>query len=269
MKTGDTGYEVTALQRQLNSAGFNITADGWFGKATEAAVIAFQRQVGLVADGGVGPRTQAALDQKKVDRKHLRESDIASAASRLDVDIASIKAISEVESGGSGFIAAGQPVILYERHVAFRLFSESGGDLEAADQLAARYPNLINPKRGGYTGGAAEWSRLRNARQILPPGIPDEACSWGRFQIMGYHWKRLAYPSIDAFVAEMTESEGLQLDALIRFIEADPTLLKALRARKWADFAKGYNGAAYRENAYDQKLATAYARYQRQQENQP
>ena len=47
----------------------------------------------------------------------LRESDLIAAADRLDVPLASIKAVNEVESSGRGFLADGRPVILFERHV--------------------------------------------------------------------------------------------------------------------------------------------------------
>lgn len=59
----------------------------------------------------------------------------------------------------------------------------------------------------------------------------------------------------------MDISEGEQLKALVKFIEADPVLHKALKARKWAEFAKRYNGPAYKENDYDIKLARAYQQF--------
>ncbi|NBT89135.1 MAG: DUF3380 domain-containing protein, partial [Flavobacteriaceae bacterium] len=34
-----------------------------------------------------------------------------------------------------------------------------------------------------------------------------------------------------------------------------------LKAKDWAGFAKGYNGPAYAKNAYDTKLAGAYANF--------
>lgn len=59
----DHKREVKALQRMLFDAGFNPGAiDGFFGNGTQAAVIAFQRSNGLLADGIVGPRTRAALE---------------------------------------------------------------------------------------------------------------------------------------------------------------------------------------------------------------
>jgi peptidoglycan L-alanyl-D-glutamate endopeptidase CwlK len=54
--------DVTALQLALQAAGFSPGAiDGSFGPGTEAAVLAFQRNEGLAADGIVGPNTATAL----------------------------------------------------------------------------------------------------------------------------------------------------------------------------------------------------------------
>lgn len=62
LKEGATGPEVIKLQERLKELGFDPgSADGEFGPGTEAAVMAFQRNAGLLPDGIVGPRTQAAL----------------------------------------------------------------------------------------------------------------------------------------------------------------------------------------------------------------
>lgn len=54
--------DVHRLQRALIRAGFDLDDDGLFGRGTEAAVKEFQRDNGLVADGIVGPKTWAAVD---------------------------------------------------------------------------------------------------------------------------------------------------------------------------------------------------------------
>lgn len=260
MRKGDIGAPVTQLQRQLITAGCKLTADGVFGDATEAALIDFQRRTGLVADGIAGPKTLVALASRDRDPKHLAERDLEQAAERLGVPVAAIKAVNEVETSGRGYLDDGRPVILFERHVLYRLLEERGID---PAPLAARYPNVINAQRCGYAGGVAEWLRLASACQTLPghPGLPEQACSWGQYQIMGYHWQRLGYESVEAFVAAMRQGEAQQLDAFVRFVKADPELLKALKGKKWTAFAKAYNGPAYRENLYDVKLARAYERY--------
>lgn len=260
MHSETIGSEVAQLQRLLIDAGIKVSADGWYGPETEAAVKQFQQRAGLVADGIAGPKTLATLRNRERDSRLLSEADLERAATRLGVPLAAIKAVNTVESNGRGFLDDGRPVILYERHVAYRLMAEIGAE---ADALAARYPNIINKARGGYAGGSAEWSRLATARQVLDQhfGIPEESCSWGQFQIMGYHWRDLGYTSIGEFVDAMSKSEAEQLDAFCRFIEAAPALLKALKTRKWADFARIYNGPAYKENLYDVKLARAFERY--------
>lgn len=57
-----SGPDVTQLQQALLAHGFDPGAiDGEYGGGTEAAVMAFQKSEGLLADGIAGPRTQAAL----------------------------------------------------------------------------------------------------------------------------------------------------------------------------------------------------------------
>ncbi len=59
---GSSGPEVEALQTKLQELGFSPgRIDGRFGPATRAAVLAFQKSAGLLADGVAGPRTQGAL----------------------------------------------------------------------------------------------------------------------------------------------------------------------------------------------------------------
>jgi peptidoglycan L-alanyl-D-glutamate endopeptidase CwlK len=62
LKVGMLGDAVQQLQKALKDHGFDPgTIDQQFGTGTEAAVIAFQKSAGLLADGIAGPRTLWAL----------------------------------------------------------------------------------------------------------------------------------------------------------------------------------------------------------------
>ena len=55
---GSRGQEVRAIQQKLKSLGFyGGSADGIFGAQTRKAVVAFQKSVGITADGIAGPKT--------------------------------------------------------------------------------------------------------------------------------------------------------------------------------------------------------------------
>lgn len=65
LRRGDKGEYVTLAQTMLANRGYDLGScgvDGDFGRATEAAVKAFQMDHGLTADGVIGPKTWAALD---------------------------------------------------------------------------------------------------------------------------------------------------------------------------------------------------------------
>lgn len=65
LKEGDASPDVRKLQKRLQERGFNPgSIDGHFGPGTEAALMAFQKSEGLLADGVAGPKTIAALGFK-------------------------------------------------------------------------------------------------------------------------------------------------------------------------------------------------------------
>ena len=267
LRHGDRSQAVRVLQKNLNNHGAKLIIDGDYGDVTEAAVRAYQLKVGLVADGIAGSKTQTMLAGNDC-QQLLKNVDLVNAAQRLDVPLASVYAVNEVESKGKGFLDNGKPVILFERHIMYRQLSkvrQEGDDpaelKQHADQLAATNPAIVNPKAGGYAGGTAEHQRLATAR-LIDNTAALESASWGAFQIMGFHWQRLGYASVQDFVTSMSASETQQFDAFVRFIETDPTLHKALKARKWAEFAKLYNGPDYQRNLYDIKLQRAYERHE-------
>lgn len=62
LRSGASGERVKSLQTQLQAAGlYSGAIDGKFGSATENAVRAFQRKLGLKVDGVAGTKTLAAL----------------------------------------------------------------------------------------------------------------------------------------------------------------------------------------------------------------
>lgn len=259
LKKGDTGSAVRDLQRRLNDLGYNITVDSWFGDQTYQAVIDFQKKNNITAIGEVGPRTNALLFGQ-VDKTALQTSDLVSAAKLLGVPVAAVATIAQVESSGHGFDATGRPVILFERHQFYRQLISNGTPEAKANELAERMPNIVNQKRGGYIGGAGEFGRFASASQIDETSA-IESCSWGMFQIMGYHWARLGYIDAQDFKLHMQESEGEQLQAFCKFVLTDKKLHKAVMDSNWPVVAEIYNGPAYKENHYDVKLARAFEQF--------
>lgn len=185
--------------------------------------------------------------------KSLTLTDYQNAANQLGVPVAAVKAVTEVESLGAGFLNDGRPKILFERHVFRKRLIEKGVSVQNTPT------DIVNAAAGGYQGGVKEHDRLERAAKIDRDAALESA-SWGMFQIMGYHWKTLGYPTLQAFINVMYKDEASQLDAFVRFVKADNRLLRALKSQDWATFARIYNGPNYAANKYDTKLAAAFKR---------
>jgi N-acetylmuramidase len=188
----------------------------------------------------------------------LTAADFARAAKNLNVEIATIRAVAEVEAAGAGFLPDGRPAILYEAHIFHK--HTKGAHAVAKDR---RGVSLSSPRwnRSLYgASGAAQHNRYEDAR-ALNPDAANKACSWGTFQILGENHKICGFETSQEFVDAMwTGGASAHLDAFVNFIQANK-LDGALRAKNWAAFARGYNGPAYAQNAYDKKMAAAYARW--------
>lgn len=140
LKLGNRGTEVKALQDSLNKIGFTLVADGIFGKATENAVKTVQAGAGLVIDGIVGPKTSYAIrNAGDAHQDHLTESDLIDAANDLGVDLASVKAVNQVESRGTGFTKSGKIKTLFERHIMYKKLMAKFGQARA-NAMGHMYP---------------------------------------------------------------------------------------------------------------------------------
>lgn len=193
-------------------------------------------------------------------KPRLTEADKIAAAKRLGIKLSALKAVCDIESRGNGFLDDGRPVILFERHVMYRQLKKQG--IKADDFLYAQ-SDIVNRYAGGYKGGKAEWERFRTA-SLIHQQSAIESTSWGLFQIMGFHWQLLGYPTALSFTFDMEYNEFRQLHAFCTFIIKNPAMHKALKELRFAEFAKLYNGVDYQKNNYDIKLATAFAKYEKQ-----
>lgn len=195
----------------------------------------------------------------------LQPIDYADFARLHGLEVATVRAVCEVEAAGSGFLEDGRPKILFEGHVFWKQLKKYGVD-PAPYAAQDRYGSVLYARwtRKHYKGGAGEYDRLALARKIHEDAALCSA-SWGLFQIMGYHYDRLGYESVREFVRLHEESARGHLEAFGRFLEAY-NLDGLLRRNEWARFAERYNGPGYRENRYDVKLADAYRKFKQQEE---
>ena len=91
--------------------------------------------------------------------KLLTEQNFKDAATGLDIEVAAIKAVAEVESRGDGFLPDGRPKILFEAHI----FSKYTGH-----KYDASHPHISAPKwdKSLYKGGEKEYDRLEEAKTL-------------------------------------------------------------------------------------------------------
>jgi len=263
------GNDVFVLEELLTELGYPVVVSTYFGKDSDAAVKDFQLKNNLVVDGIVGPKSWSKLiaaqeTLTQFNNKFLSEEDLQKFADLYNLELAVVKAVNEVESNGKGFLLDGRPRILFEGHVFWRQLKSRGESPEAL--ISERSKNVLYASwtKKHYEGGRQEYDRLEKAAGLSDADAVHDAAyasaSWGAFQIMGFHYKSLGYSSVDAFVSEMYTHERAHLEAFGLFCKVN-NLMRHLKSKNWALFARGYNGPGYKKNKYHTKLEAAYTKY--------
>ena len=183
---------------------------------------------------------------------HLTESDFLLVAEELDVEVAAIKAVVEIEAGSAmkGFWGPGIPVINFDRTMYLKYRSK------VSSQEGAKGEKVPE----GLTGYALkEYTQLIEARKTNAMGA-NMGTFWGMFQIGGFNYKICGCESVDEFVRRISYSELEQLQLFALFI-TNTGMVESLRKKDWSGFARKYNGKSYAKRGYHTKLAKAYAKY--------
>jgi hypothetical protein len=180
----------------------------------------------------------------------LTREDFIDDANLIGCDVEAVMAVAAVESRGGGFDPEGFPKTLFEGHWFYRL---------TKGKFAESHPTLCFPNWDRRFYGKTwqeEKARLAEAASLDRTAAMMSA-SWGMFQIMGFNHAKCGYKTVQQFVNAMCRDENAQLEAFTQFI-INSGLADELRDRRWADFARLYNGPGYQANKYDLKLAKAY-----------
>ena len=254
LQKGAEGAKVRELQQLLNIKGYLVEIDGVFGKRTLNQLVNFQKQNGLTVDGIAGPAT---IKKLKSDKRSLKDDDFQRAAAELGVDIATIKAVTQVESAGSGYSADGKIKILFEGHIFWKQLDEIYGN--AAVKQHDDTADILHEKWTKKYYNKNQWERLEKAVKINEEAALKSA-SYGMFQIMGFNHQLCGFPDVKTFIDFNKQSEGNQLLCFVRYC-LNRGLHTHLINKDWAAFARKYNGTGYKKNKYDTKLAAAYKKF--------
>ena len=195
--------------------------------------------------------------------ERLTEEDYKEVSEELGVDIASIKAVVEIEAGSSqqGFWAEDKPLINFDLSMFRKMARRNGIRLGKYGKSHAVV--FARPNRAKYgSQQAAQQARL-DAAMTIDSLTAIQGTFWGMFQIGGFNWKKCGAESATEFMRRMAVSEREQLELFAAFIR-NSGLLPALKRRDWRAFARGYNGPSYASRGYHKRLARSYAKHSRE-----
>ena len=192
-----------------------------------------------------------ALAKDKSEQR-LTEKDYIEVAKRLDVEVAAIKAVVEIETGRThkGFWEKGKPLVNFDYSVLKKFAPKRKVKLSECDSKLSK-----------IKGSKQQHEQARvDAICSINEALGYESAFWGMFQIGGFNWKLCKTKDIHEFMDLMSRSERDQLELFANFIESTK-LVKYLKAKNWAGFASRYNGPSYESRGYHTRMAKAYEKY--------
>lgn len=204
-------------------------------------------------DGGAFARLRAAGFKSTAVR--LADVDLPRIGALIGVGEDELHAVIDVESSGSGFDKLGRPKMLFEPHVFWRHLG-AGAKRDRAASLGIAYAKW---KPGNYPSDS--YPRLAQAMDIDVEAALKSA-SWGLTQILGENHVELGFLKAADMVVAFCAGEAAHLAGTVALIRSKG-LAGKLKAHDWPAVARGWNGPGYAANRYDDKLAAAFAKWNR------
>jgi peptidoglycan hydrolase-like protein with peptidoglycan-binding domain len=242
LKVGSKSDTVRAVQGILSQLGYRairelpgsnalvgepLDQDGVFGPQTEAVVMDFQRDEGVLVDGVVGPRTMAALEAAFARRQVELYSPGVDAASVLDKESAAAAGVLE------GTMPAGR--IGFLRVAADRVpgFEEGYDALQLRADIAERYEAVrkeVNAQGASLTSSGG----IRSLTAVVSEGRSATSLHYLGRALDLYLYSGMVDPAKDPYVIEMPEAgrEALDWRAKGLALPADKAIAKAVAPPK-------------------------------------
>lgn len=164
---------------------------------------------------------------------------------QFGISVSKVKAIDSVESNGEGFNPKTGKIKIQFEPSYFKRISRLISGIWSLNKVDIQ---------------SKEWEAFNDAFKKNPKAAM-ESTSIGRMQVMGEHWKRLGFKSVDEMWDFAKISEANQLYLGLMFIATDKSLFNAVQIWDTKEVAKRYNGKNYWIKGYDKKLETAEIKF--------
>ena len=175
---------------------------------------------------------------------NINDNDYEIAAKELGIEKEVLMAIASQESKGSSFQAVKQATILFERHKMYSLLIKKGNTKASVDALSIEHPSIVNKNSGGYND-MTSYDKLKTAKSI-DYDCAVQSCSWGKFQVMGFHYANL-YSSPRELEKAMNMCELQQFKYFVLYLKKTNGMVDALKNKNWEGIATLYNGSKWKE----------------------
>lgn len=143
LKVSVKSAQVKLLQQRLSSLGYlrNVKIDTSYGPATKAAVIKFQRKVGLSADGVAGPRTLIRLFSSSAPKYMTKGEQVVEYAKKY----LGVKYVYGAANPNVGFDCSGLVYYIFKQYYGITLPRSARGMVNAGKKVEG---GLSNAKPG-------------------------------------------------------------------------------------------------------------------------
>ena len=189
---------------------------------------------------------------------------VYSVAEKLRWTPAQVRGVAQVEAMGQYSWSGGRIPALLERHWVYKWIRDNKGK-QFADDLAKRFPDVINPTRGGYGSYDAQYGRVAKVCKLGFVEAAHYGTSWGAFQIMGLNHSDAGFSTAKEMADYLhnTPNREYALDVFATFLlnYKEGRCAEAMRKGDSKTFAYLYNGASYAEHDYDGRIDRAVAYY--------